>query len=73
MQVGAFSKPEDAAAMQAKLRAAGISAFVDTVDTDKGRLTRVKAGPVVDRAEADRLKARVRSATGVDGLVRAHP
>ena len=73
VQVGAFSKPEDAAAMQAKLRAAGISAFVDTVDTDKGRLTRVKAGPVVDRAEADRLKARVRSATGVDGLVRAHP
>ena len=35
------------------LRAAGFSAFTETVNTDKGKLTRVRAGPVIDRAAAD--------------------
>ena len=43
------------------------------MQTDKGALTRVKAGPVVTRAEADQLKARVKSSVGIDGLVRSHP
>ncbi len=73
VQVGAFSNAADANAMRDRLRGAGITAFTDTVQTDKGRLTRVKAGPVSSRGDADQLKARVRSAVGVDGLVRAHP
>ncbi|MGO3127893.1 MAG: SPOR domain-containing protein [Luteimonas sp.] len=73
VQVGAFSNAADANAMRDRLRGAGITAFTDSVDTDKGRLTRVKAGPVATRGEADQLKTRVRSAVGVDGLVRAHP
>jgi cell division septation protein DedD len=71
--VGAFSNAVDANAMRDRLRGAGITAFTDSVDTDKGRLTRVKAGPVASRGEADQLKTRVRSAVGVDGLVRSHP
>src|SRR5690606_22261438 len=31
------------------------------------------AGPVVTRAEAEQLKARVKSGFGIDGLVRSHP
>ena len=73
VQVGAFSNPADANALRDRLRGAGITAFTDAVDTDNGRLTRVKAGPVASRADADRLKAQVRGAVGVDGLVRAHP
>jgi len=73
VQVGAFSNAADANAMRDRLRGAGITAFTDSVDTDKGRLTRVKAGPVATRGEADQLKTRVRSAVGVDGLVRSHP
>ena len=49
------------------------TAFTDSVQTVKGRLTRVKAGPVASRAEADALRARVNSAVGINGLVRAHP
>ena len=39
----------------------------------KGRLTRVKAGPVSSRQEAERLKAQVKAKVGVDGMVRSHP
>lgn len=73
VQVGAFSNAADANAMRDRLRSAGITAFTDSVQTDKGRLTRVKAGPVTSRGDAEQLKTRVRSAVGIDGLVRAHP
>src|SRR5690606_34197336 len=66
VQLGAFSKPADATALRDRLRAQGIVAFTDTVDTDKGRLTRVKAGPVASRADADRLKAQVQAKVGID-------
>ena len=56
------------------LRGLGITAFTDTVDTDKGRLTRVKAGPVPSREEAERLKSQLKARAGLgDGLVRPHP
>ena len=73
MPLGAFGSAADATALRDRLRAAGITAFTETVQTDKGALTRVKAGPVVTRAEADQLKARVKSSVGIDGLVRSHP
>jgi len=73
VQLGAFSNAAEADRLRDRLRGAGITAFTDSVDTDKGRLTRVKAGPVASRVEADQLRTRVRSAVGVDGLVRAHP
>src|SRR5690606_11126884 len=73
VQLGAFSRAADATALRDRLRAQGIVAFTDTVQTDKGRLTRVKAGPVAGRPEADQLKAKVKSAVGIDGLVRQHP
>ena len=43
------------------------------VNTDKGTLTRVRVGPVLNRAEADQLKAQVKSKVGLDGVVRPHP
>lgn len=73
VQLGAFSKAADATALRDRLRAQGIVAFTDTVDTDRGRLTRVKAGPVASRAEAERLKARIKDKVGIDGMVRQHP
>jgi cell division septation protein DedD len=73
VQLGAYSNASEATALRDRLRAAGIGAFTETVQTDKGTLTRVKAGPVVTRGEADQLKARVKSGFGIDGLVRSHP
>ncbi len=73
VQVGAFSNEAEATRLRDRLRGMGINAFTDTVATDRGRLTRVKAGPVPGRDDAERLKAQVKSNTGLDGIVRAHP
>ncbi|MCW5580339.1 MAG: SPOR domain-containing protein, partial [Luteimonas sp.] len=70
---GAFGNAAEATRLRDRLRGQGITAFTDTVNTDKGRLTRVKAGPVSSRAEADRLKAQVKDKAGLDGIVRPHP
>ncbi|HLT43669.1 MAG TPA: SPOR domain-containing protein [Luteimonas sp.] len=73
VQVGAFSSAADATRLRDRLRDLGMTAFTDTVDTDKGRLTRVKAGPVPTREDAERLKSQLKSRAGLDGIVRAHP
>lgn len=72
VQIGAFSSGADALAQRDALRKAGFNAFTDTVPGPNGTLTRVRVGPVVTRAEADALKAKLR-AVGKDGMVRPHP
>src|SRR5690606_37845260 len=73
VQIGAFSQAGQATARRDQLRGAGFNAFTETVETDKGTLTRVLAGPVASRAEAEQLAARVKARLGLDGLVRSHP
>jgi cell division septation protein DedD len=70
VQLAAFSNPADANALRDRARAAGFSAFTENVKTDKGTLTRVRIGPVADRAAADQLKAQVQAKLGVAGIVR---
>jgi cell division septation protein DedD len=73
VQLGAFGRVEDANALRDRARAAGFSAFVEQVRTDKGTLNRVRVGPVASRADAEQLKAQVASKVGVAGMVRPHP
>ncbi len=73
VQLGAFSDAAEAGAMRERLRAAGFTAFTEAVNTDKGKLTRVRVGPVLDRASADQLKSQIKAKTGIDGIVRPHP
>jgi cell division septation protein DedD len=73
VQLAAFSNPADANALRDRARAAGFDAFTESVRTDKGTLTRVRIGPVADRAEADQLKAQAQAKLGVAGIVRPHP
>jgi cell division septation protein DedD len=73
VQLGAFSRAADANALRDKLRAAGFSAFVEQVGTDKGTLNRVRVGPVASRSDADALKAQVAAKVGISGMVRPHP
>lgn len=73
VQLGAFGNAEEAAKLRDRARAAGFSAFVEQVRTDKGTLNRVRIGPVADRADADRLRGQAAAQLGVNGLVRPHP
>lgn len=73
VQLGAFGQAAEANALRDKVRAAGFSAFVERVRTDKGTLNRVRVGPVANRADAENLKAQVASKVGVAGMVRPHP
>ncbi|MEO6227046.1 MAG: SPOR domain-containing protein [Thermomonas sp.] len=73
VQVGAFADAAAATALRDKLRSAGFNTFTDTVNTDGGMRTRVRVGPVVNRAEADALNTSVKAKTGIGGMVRPHP
>jgi cell division septation protein DedD len=73
VQLGAFGNAAEAARLRDRARAAGFDVFVEEVRTDKGTLSRVRIGPVADRADADRLRERAASQLGVSGLVRPHP
>jgi cell division septation protein DedD len=72
VQVGAFASTADATAQRDALRKAGFNTFTDTVPGPNGTLTRVRVGPVMTRAEADVLKAKLKAA-GKDGMIRPHP
>lgn len=73
VQLGAFGSATEAGKLRDRARAAGFSAFVEQVRTDKGTLNRVRVGPVASRSEADQLKAQVAAKLGVSGIVRPHP
>ncbi|GAB3336458.1 SPOR domain-containing protein [Marilutibacter aestuarii] len=73
VQLAAFSQAEEAAKLRDRARAAGFSAFIESVDTDKGTLSRVRVGPVADRAEAEALKAQLAARLGISGIVQTHP
>ena len=72
VQMGAFSRESDATSLRDRLRAAGYSAIVQPVRTDKGTLSRVRVGPVATRAEAEQLKSRLAGGFG-PGMVVSHP
>jgi cell division septation protein DedD len=73
VQLAAYAKASDATALRDRLRAAGFSAFTESVTTDKGTLTRVRVGPVATRGDAQQLQAQVKAKLGLDGIVRPHP
>lgn len=73
VQLGAFSVSAEAEKLRERAQAAGFNAFVEQVRTDKGTLSRVRVGPVLDRAEAERLKAQVAARLGINGFVQSHP
>jgi len=73
VQVGAFQDEADAIARRDKLVGSGYAAFVDPVRAAGGTLYRVRIGPEVVRANADRLRDELKSRFQLDGLVVSHP
>lgn len=73
VQIGALRSEADANALRDRARAVGFSSYVERVDTATGRLWRVRLGPELQRANADKLKTDAKAKLGVDGNVVPHP
>ena len=59
VQVAAFSEAAKAREVRLKLEAAGYKTYSQAIDTPKGKVWRVRVGPVDSRAKADVLKAKI--------------
>ncbi len=59
VHVGAFAVPTNANSAYQKVLSTGIMVTTQEVDTPKGRLTRVRAGPFLTRADADAAAKRI--------------
>ncbi len=69
VQLGAFKTAEDANKLRGRLQGAGFVAYVDKLATEGQTLWRVRAGPETDRANADKLRGRIKDKLKLDGLV----
>jgi cell division protein FtsN len=60
VQVGAFADAARAQEVSLKLGQAGLKTYSHMVDTEEGRRTRVRVGPVTTKAEADQVADKIR-------------
>jgi cell division septation protein DedD len=73
VQLGALRSEADANLLRERARGAGFPAFVERVNTDAGTLWRVRVGPELDRASAERRRDAIKARLSIDGLVVGHP
>jgi len=66
--VGMFADPANAQRVESRLRDAGLPVLSDPVESSRGTLTRVRVGPLPDRAAADAAARQVR-ALGLEARV----
>ncbi len=59
IQLGSFSKKENAMSFWDSLREQGLPASLDTIETDKGTAYRLRVGPELDGKKAAEMKARL--------------
>ena len=73
VQVGALKDEAEANALRDRLRGAGYAAYVARAATDAGVLWRVRAGPELDRARANKVRDELKAKLQLDGMVVTHP
>lgn len=61
VQVGAFADPTRAKDARSKLESAGLKTYTQIVETKEGQRTRVRVGPLTDKAEADKVAAKIKA------------
>lgn len=69
VQVGVFSKAENAKSIQTKLVREKLPAFSEKIKTSTGQRIRVRVGPFADRDEADHALVRVKRAGEKNAVV----
>jgi DedD protein len=73
IQVSSLGSPEAARSLQDELRAKGYPAFVEQAEVRGRRYYRVRVGPEVERARADRIAQQLAGETGAQPLVQRYP
>ncbi|QKT04601.1 SPOR domain-containing protein [Ectothiorhodospiraceae bacterium 2226] len=73
VQMGSFSVRRNADGLSDRLQANGYDAFVETLETPRGPVYRVRVGPSETRAQADTLREALHTELGMQGLVLRHP
>lgn len=73
VQVGSFKDQSNAEALVNKLRAAGYATRVESASVGGSRVYRVKVGPELERAAAEKLIADLQMRFGLRGALRRHP
>ena len=68
VQIGVFSDIAKVKKLQQKLKTLGYKSYTEMIDTPKGEKIRLRAGPFVNREQADNALAAVKEA-GLPGLV----
>lgn len=69
VQLGAMKTVEDANKLRDRLRGAGFASFIDKVSANGTTLWRVRAGPEVDRAAAEKLRNTIKDKLKLDGMI----
>lgn len=69
VQLAALGSEAEANALRDKLRAGGFDGFVDTVSVGGKKLWRVRAGPLTQRADAERVRDQIKAKLGIGGNV----
>ncbi len=72
LQIGAFSKSEEADNLKARLALSGIEVKIQSADTEKGLIHRVRVGPFTKQGEIDQAMATLREA-GLSATVVREP
>ena len=73
VQVGSFSQKTNAEKLRDKLRKMGMASFVASGQSNGKTVYRVRVGPEIDRADAEKIQATIKSKTKLKGLVMKYP
>lgn len=73
IQVASLGTAQTAAALEKKLRAAGFSAFVEQAEVRGKQYYRVRVGPEMDRASAERAATKLRQQQKLETLIQRSP
>ncbi|GAB0149073.1 SPOR domain-containing protein [Marichromatium sp. PS1] len=73
VQVASLGTAAGAAELEARLRAAGYSAFVEQAEVNGKRYYRVRVGPEIDRVDAERAATMLRDRQGLETLIQRYP
>jgi DedD protein len=68
VQAGLFARAENATSLVSKIKAMGLPAYTEAVDTGQGARLRVRVGPFASRGAADQARARL-SLNGIDAAL----